>query len=315
MTIEALRPLKQLEILRLRNFGEAEWRHEGDVIELAHCREVDLQRGRDATITAILHALRLPSNTRFLLGVQLDYDCLSSALCVAALRHHYDRVGYYLHGRRLRAGFYHNTKANRSDPALTSFNLEWRIGAFSCTECKVSPELAVTFNCTTTVQSQARNCLAIEHTALFGLAYLMGTGIHELDLLPPERDSLIDLRGIIRRQFSACTSVERVRAAGIDLAIAAIEELMPQPEQTLLYPHLTELSLTDFPMWMLANNLNDFGTRLVTLLRLRLDLGAPIRTVKLANADGLRKTALWAELSDLAHICDATRTDLGRLST
>ncbi|KZV68192.1 hypothetical protein PENSPDRAFT_653432 [Peniophora sp. CONT] len=309
MSMEALRPLKQLVILRLRNFGEAEWIHEGDVIELAYCREIDLQRGRDATITSILRALRLPSNVRFLLGVQLDYDSLSSPLCVAALRHHYDRVGYCLHNESLRASFYHHAKTNRIIPG--SFDLEWRIGAFSCTERTSSPELAVTFNCTTTVESQARNCLANEHTGLFGLASLMGTGIHELDLLPPDRDNLINLRGIMGRQFSDWTSVERARAAGIDLIAATLEELVPRSERALLYPHLTELILTDFPMWMLANNLNDFRTRLVTLLRSRLDLGAPIRTVQLANADGMKKTVLWADLSDLAHVCNATPSDLG----
>ncbi|KZV68193.1 hypothetical protein PENSPDRAFT_754319 [Peniophora sp. CONT] len=309
MTMEALRPLKQLVILRLQRFGEAEWTHEGDVIELAYCREVDLQRGRDATIATILHALRLPSNVRFLLGVQLDYDSLSSPQCVAALRHHYDRVGYYLHDRSLRAVFYHLAKENRWDPE--SFDLEWRIGAFSCTGRNSSVNLAVTFNCTTTDESQARDCLADEHTGLFGLASLMGTGIHELDLLPPERDSLIDIRGIVSRQFSDWTSVESVRVAGSDLIIATLGELVPRPERTLLYPHLSELSLPDFPMWTLANNHNGFGTKLVTLLRSRLDLGAPIRTLKMANTDRLRKTALWDDLSDLVHVCDVTWAHLG----
>ncbi|VDB86662.1 unnamed protein product [Peniophora sp. CBMAI 1063] len=304
--LEVLRPMSQLEVFRLRNFGTTELMHGGDIIELPRCREISLQNGHDTVIATILSLLRLPVDARFHLWAEVVCENLYSIQCLAALRSHYQRGGYWLHGRSLSAHFSHSGVKSKNG----SFALEWTISTLSRPEPNVTvSEFAVRLSCTTLVSAQARDCLATEHVELFGLASLLGVGVHELRMSPSAKDNVIDPHAMLQRHFYSWTSLERIRVAGIDLISAVVDDLTPRHEHALPFPALTEISLLDFPMWMLVNDWNELKKRLLLLLRSRSNLGAPIRLLKFSNTDLLKGTTLWAELLALTHVCKETQSD------
>lgn len=305
-----LRAMKLLEVLRLHSLSTESVQFDEQQphgVNL-NCREVDLE-GEEEVVATTLGVLRLRPDVRLRAHVSLRElgDIPASAQIIVAIREHLDNSRHKIAGAYSGATFEHSAERLQAYMHLLPGFLksQWRLRVYSNSESILSPgedstpdfDVCVRW---TTYEMSAQTAF-IEHGDFFGLAGAISNDIHELHLISPPDGSIIPTPNVLRHHLKSWTSVERLRVSGTGYTTRAIEELMPRPEQTILFPRLVELAFSGVPAakWTSAASAEGdscLGAKLAEVTRTRREADSALRVLEVSGDEALQNETWWSDL-------------------